>query len=191
MGGVLLKGKLETVVMAVAKKLNMPREIFDDLDSLGYHDSLTGKLPFSEFIKNLVLERKLEITPKNLLILWKEVYLEVMHINTDLLDKAKELKEKYKVALISNLNDYHGSINYERNLFDLFEPKLLSYEVGLAKPDPLIFELVLEKLGEKGEDCIFIDDREKYFPSAKSLGINCIQYINNEQVFDELEKILN
>ena len=46
-----------------------------------------------------------------------------------------------------------------------------SYDLGLLKPDPLIYQVVLQKLGAKPQEVIFIDDKLKNVEAAKSLGI--------------------
>lgn len=46
-----------------------------------------------------------------------------------------------------------------------------SYDLGLLKPDPLIYKVVLQKLGAKPQEVIFIDDKQKNVEAAKSLGI--------------------
>ncbi len=46
-----------------------------------------------------------------------------------------------------------------------------SYDLGLLKPDPLIYQVVLQKLGAKPQEVIFIDDKKKNVEAAKSHGI--------------------
>jgi len=189
MGGVLLESKLEDIVAKVAEKLNLSENFFGDTKNASYKDSLTGKIKFKEFAQSIILERDIKLSVEEFLKLWKDSYLEVMSVNEELRDYAKKLSEKYKIALVSNLNDFHGSINYERNLFDIFNPCLLSYEVGISKPDKRIFELVLNKLEVFANDCIFVDDREGHLVPAKELGINTILFENNQQVFEKLRKL--
>ncbi len=52
----------------------------------------------------------------------------------------------------------------------------VSYDLGLLKPDVEIFKLVLQKLGAKPEEVIFVDDKLKNVEAAQSLGICAIVF---------------
>jgi FMN phosphatase YigB (HAD superfamily) len=47
-----------------------------------------------------------------------------------------------------------------------FDPVLLSYEIGLCKPDPAVFALLLQRLGLPGSLVLFVDDREENLDAA-------------------------
>lgn len=73
--------------------------------------------------------------------------------------------------------------------FDLFDTIVLSGEVKLAKPDPRIFELLLEQTHSRAEECLFIDDAEKNIKVAQTLGWQTIHYRSPEQLADELVRL--
>ncbi|MCC7165791.1 MAG: HAD family phosphatase [Anaerolineae bacterium] len=73
--------------------------------------------------------------------------------------------------------------------FDLFDTIVLSGQVKLAKPDPRIFELLLEQTGCRAEECLFIDDAEKNIKAAQALGFQIIHFDSPEQLADELERL--
>ena len=54
---------------------------------------------------------------------------------------------------------------------DLFELIVDSAFVGMRKPEPGIYELTLERLGLRGEECVFIDDLEINCDAAREHGI--------------------
>lgn len=66
-----------------------------------------------------------------------------------------------------------------------------SYDLGLLKPDPLIYKVVLQKLGAKPQEVIFIDDKKKNIEAAKSLGILGIVFNRNTLKEDILKLISN
>jgi len=119
--------------------------------------------------------------------IWKSSYLEVMPVNLKLVEIVKSLKTKYAVGMISNLPDLHAEINVERNLFAPYDPCLLSCKIGFAKPDKEIFELMLQKLALKANECLFVDDRAEHLEAAKKLGFETIHFKNNKQLAEELE----
>ena len=55
-------------------------------------------------------------------------------------------------------------------VFRIVEKGLVSYQVGLVKPDPAIYRLALERFGLTAEECIFTDDRPANTAAAAQLG---------------------
>ena len=75
------------------------------------------------------------------------------------------------------------------HFFDLLDDYLLSGEVRLVKPDPAIFEHMLDKIGRKPEECIFIDDNPANVQASRALGIVTIHYQSPEQLEQELHHL--
>ena len=88
----------------------------------------------------------------------------------------------HRVYLLSNTNDMHW--RYTRDVLlpmdglttdDFFERVFLSYEMGLAKPDPEIFLQMMEAGNMEAADTLFIDDNRDNVEMARSLGIHAYQ----------------
>jgi 2-haloacid dehalogenase len=73
--------------------------------------------------------------------------------------------------------------------FDWFEEIVLSGEVKLAKPDPRIFALTLERLGRRAGECLLIDDSAANIAAARGLGFQTVQFRSPEQLGAELERM--
>jgi 2-haloacid dehalogenase len=103
----------------------------------------------------------------------------------------KQLKQKRRSIFgLSNWSAETFPIARRRyDFFDLFDDILISGEVGLVKPDPAIFNLLLERIGRKAEECIFIDDSPPNIQAAGRLGFNAIHYHSPDQLERELEKL--
>ncbi len=69
-----------------------------------------------------------------------------------------------------------------------FRTILVSGDERLAKPDPAIFELMLERIGRPAEHCLFIDDSAKNIDAATGLGFDVVHFRNPSQLQSELEK---
>lgn len=188
-GGVLLRGKFEDVASRAAKNLGFEKKRFAWFKAASYDGCLTGKESFEIFLKRVSSERKLGVSFKKLLLAWKKSYLEVMGINQEVMSLVKRLKKKYVVGLVSNLTDLHGRINIKRGLYSSFRPCLLSYRVGVKKPDKKIFEILLGKLKIAPSECIFIDDRKKHLVAPKKLGFVCVHFKNSRQLEREFKKL--
>lgn len=74
------------------------------------------------------------------------------------------------------------------DFFDLFDDMVVSGYVGLVKPDPKIFELLLKKIGAPAQDCLFIDDSFPNIQQASRLGFAVIHFISSGQLRDELTR---
>ncbi|MDR3298051.1 MAG: HAD family phosphatase [Candidatus Nomurabacteria bacterium] len=96
--------------------------------------------------------------------------------NTALLAEIKELRKHYKIGLLSNVGIGFWKRFTKEETTEYFDDVVLSYQVGLVKPDPRIFELAAERLGVEVSECVFIDDDEKNVKSAKDCGMQGITY---------------
>ena len=72
--------------------------------------------------------------------------------------------------------------------FDLFDDIILSGEVKLNKPDPAIFNLLLNKIGYSAPECILIDDSQPNADAAKALGFHTVLFKSPQQLGQELKK---
>lgn len=111
--------------------------------------------------------------------------------NDQLLDFIKKLKgAHYKLGILSNVGeDWLGKfLTAEEH--DLFDYILLSYKVGLTKPDPLIYMMAAEKLDVPTQECVFIDDRQVCVDGAISVGMKGVRYEDFESFKERLTPIL-
>ena len=97
----------------------------------------------------------------------------------------------YRVAILSNVGPRHSVFLRNSGYYDGFAPVLLSCELGVNKPDPKIYQILLSHLQVAPEDCIFIDDKQENIDAAALLGIDGIVFSSVEQVKTELERRLN
>ncbi|MFJ9440827.1 HAD-IA family hydrolase [Kitasatospora sp. NPDC101235] len=76
------------------------------------------------------------------------------------------------VALLSNSFGLDPYDPYEAlGVWELFDVTVISEREGIAKPDPAIYQLMLDRLGLPGEACLFVDDHPRNLPPAEALGI--------------------
>ncbi|MEM1120378.1 MAG: hypothetical protein AAGJ18_07995, partial [Bacteroidota bacterium] len=67
--------------------------------------------------------------------------------------------------------------------------QIYSYEYGMYKSNPKFFERLLSENQElELKDLLLIDDSQSKLDSAFEHGISGIQFVNNEQVFKEINK---
>ncbi|MFT5885971.1 MAG: HAD superfamily hydrolase (TIGR01509 family) [Arcticibacterium sp.] len=93
-----------------------------------------------------------------------------------------ELQSSYPVYLLSNTNNIHITrcnriFREEFGIPDvktLFKRAFYSYEMGLWKPDPKIYQEVLDEIEQKAEDVLFIDDNASNIASAAKMGFQTV-----------------
>ena len=127
------------------------------------------------------------VDPKNIPEnLWVKNYEETTNVNENVVGLIKSLRTKYKTILISNTIKPHVEINKKRKVFEDFDDVLNSNEVHLSKDTTAIFKLALKRNNLIAEECIFIDDIQKFVDIAISIGIQGILFKNINQLKKEL-----
>jgi putative hydrolase of the HAD superfamily len=77
-----------------------------------------------------------------------------------------------------------------QNLFSLFNQVYYSFEMGLVKPDPIIYHRVLTEQGFSPSQVLFFDDNLANINSAKSIGIDSY-LIDPNRTFIQIQEILD
>lgn len=111
-------------------------------------------------------------------------------------DYSKEwlhtLRERgYQIYILSN----YGATPflYAREHFSYFGEAhgiVVSSDVKMIKPEPGIYQYLLDTYGLKPEETVFLDDRQDNIDMARSFGIHGIVFRNFEQGNAELEELL-
>lgn len=108
--------------------------------------------------------------------------------NTELIDYARRLRGQRRTGIISN--SFAGARWRERNLYhfeDLADAIVYSHEVGVAKPDPLIFRLACDALEVAPAEMVFVDDIQGHVDAARALGIQAVLFTGNAAVIGDIE----
>lgn len=88
-----------------------------------------------------------------------------------------ELSQRHELILLSNTNAIHYAhlLPQCADLFLPFRRQFLSFEMGLRKPDPSIYRVVLETMNWEGKDCLFFDDSLENVKAAQAFGLPAVQ----------------
>lgn len=109
-----------------------------------------------------------------------EVENRLLAQGVDLKRGARELleylkKNHYKMAIASSsTKDRALNILKQHNIMEYFDDFVFDHEVEKGKPNPDIFLKACEKLGEKAEDCLVLEDSEAGIQAAYSANIPVI-----------------
>lgn len=120
--------------------------------------------------------------------IWLSMLVGEVAGTAEIVNKLHE--KKYVLSLLSNTDPWHFEFCEQTiPLLQKFDRKFLSYDLKMKKPDAEIFLTVVNILGTKPEQCLFIDDSEKNVASAKSLNFQAIIFQNAEQLRCELKEL--
>jgi glucose-1-phosphatase len=152
----------------------------------------TGGLSTAEFVQILHSAAHGSVAESQVVEAWNSCFLEMPRHRFDLL---AHLRERYKVFLLSNINelhehwiaDYmaraHGLADYESRCFD---GVYFSHLIRLRKPDAAIYEYVLADAELDPAECIFFDDLEINVAAARAVGIRAVQHPAGGEIADTL-----
>ncbi len=97
--------------------------------------------------------------------------------------RAKSLK----TGLLSNTGgDVITRYMVQGHVSSLFDALVLSYEVGLIKPNPEIYLMMAKRLGLQPADCLMIDDNQDNVDGALAAGMKAIKYTDFESMLQAI-----
>jgi putative hydrolase of the HAD superfamily len=125
---------------------------------------------------------------------FKEIYFDALQPNEPMIDLMRELGARgYRMALLTNnVREWEPYWRSMLPVDDIFEVVVDSGFVGMRKPEPEIYELTLDRLGDGigAANCLFVDDVEVNIQAARALGMAAVQFRESEQAIGEIESAL-
>ncbi|QSW87765.1 HAD family phosphatase [Flavobacterium endoglycinae] len=152
----------------------------------------TGDVSYDDFIAGFQKELP-NASIEEILEAWNAVLADFPSYRLDFL---KELSKKYRLFLLSNTDSIHIStfekrsgISFYTDFYNCFEKVYFSFNIGLRKPDPKIYQFLLNKHNLVPENTLFVDDKTENTDSAARLGINVWNLqVGKEDVIDLYKK---
>ncbi|CAN5120223.1 HAD family phosphatase [soil metagenome] len=148
-----------------------------------------GKIDEEEFWRSFIKDTDAHGTlpPESLL---QRSFKKNFKINNDVLKIAHQLKTcGLSLGIISNMIEQHAEIIRATGLFNGFDDVILSNEVHLRKPKADIYKLAITNLGFSPDEIFFVDDLPENIKGAEKVGLYGIQFLNVEQLKDDIRKL--
>lgn len=156
-----------------------------------YFDSLWNEYDQGLYSVEEMIEKgvkqfpELELSIKKLMYHWTEFVIPLK----DNVAYIKDLKRfGYKVYILSNIPEDDTKYLRSCGVFDNIDGGVFSYEYKKIKPDPEIFNILLEKYNLKASECLFLDDRKDNVESASNLGFETIEVKDLSKVIDLIKE---
>lgn len=140
-----------------------------------------GELSDELFINAILKLSKREVQAGDVIDAWNAM---LKGIPVRRMEWLAEMKKHHRMAVLSNTNDlhiswvrsylkkYHPDCDFEKVFF---EKIFYSHQIGCRKPEPECFQKVLNELGWRPQDTVFIDDLEVNVKAADELGMTGMQ----------------
>lgn len=104
------------------------------------------------------------------------------------LEAEYTLPQKYAKAARNGFWQPHFPVG--KPLSSFFDSCYRSFEIRMMKPDPRVFNLILEREKIPAEETLLVDDGPRNCAAAKKLGINTMQPVNGKDWTKDLIKLL-
>ena len=190
LGGVLLRTENPQPRLDLAKRYGLSR---NDLEKLVFASDTSLQAEVGTVSPQAVwnhVQKTLRIAEDEISV-FQDAFWAGDRLDEDLLRFVNSLRGSYRTVLLSNAwSDMRKNIAQRFGKLDAFEMQIFSAEVGVRKPAPEIFQLVLDLLGADPEEAVFVDDFIENIQAARKLGLRTIQYKNPHQTRQDLVSLL-
>ena len=149
-------------------------------------DHCLGKLSKERFFATVSKDLGFDGPCEEFALIWSDIFTPI----EPMVALAESLKGRVRRLILSNTDPFH--IDYELKRFPFlndFDGHVFSFEVGLLKPDPAIYQHTLTKYGLTASRTVFLDDVAAYVEGARRVGIQTIHFQNPDQARIELAKL--
>jgi putative hydrolase of the HAD superfamily len=199
-GGVLTTPLMDSFA-AFERSSGIPlEELYGSIVKLGarvganpLYELETGRMTEREFLAGLGAELTAQLGRPIELTGFGAAYFAGLHPNEPMIDLMRELRaDGYRMALCTNnVREWEPIWRAMLPVPEIFELVVDSAFVGVRKPDPEIYEITLERLGTPASDCLFIDDVDVNCSAAQAVGMQSIQFVENEQAIAAIRSALS
>ncbi|MDT3667268.1 glucose-1-phosphatase [Cronobacter dublinensis] len=147
-----------------------------------FHQHERGELSDEDFAKALCEKMALPLSFEQFSAGWQAVFV---GLRPEVITLMQQLREQgHRVVVLSNTNRLHTTYWPEEypQVQAAADAIYLSQEMGMRKPEPEIYQKVLEQEGFSARDAVFFDDNEANIDGARKVGITSILVTDRKTV---------
>lgn len=190
LGGVIVRTEYQTPRQQLAERLGME---YDDLNRIVF-DSETG---IQAAIGAITPQQHWESVIKRLkrpveeMTTIRDEFFAGDVVDRQILEFLRSLRGKYQTGLISNAWGDLRDFLIREKMDDAFDHIIISAEVGVAKPEPKIFQIALEKAGVQPNEAVFVDDFYVNIEGCEKVGMKGIHFQDTSSALQQLKLLLS
>ena len=188
LGGVIVNWHNSWLIQNVSDEFQLQKEKLSKAFYKNLPKIATGKINEKElwYIIGKELESKKLMNLNESLL--DKIFQKYCSLNNSIINFSKELSEKgISVGILSNTEPASYSAIQKLTSLDHFEYKFLSYNIGHLKPNPEIYRHVIDNVQFPKQELFFIDDLKSNVESARSEGIDSVQYTSYNELLKECQ----
>jgi putative hydrolase of the HAD superfamily len=116
-------------------------------------------------------------------------------LRPEMIEALRVVKSRFKTGCITNnlpanaIGSASGRSLYVAEVMTLFDHVIESAKIGLRKPDPRIYRMMIDALDVDPKHCIYLDDLGVNLKPAREMGMATIKVVNGPQAIAELEAV--
>jgi len=154
-----------------------------------------GRISEADFLAAMRRELASELGHEPELHRFSEIYFDALGVNEPMIGVMRDARNRgHRMALLTNnVREWEPLWRAMVPVDEIFEIIVDSAFVGIRKPEPEIYELTVERLGDGigPSDCLFVDDVEVNIDAARQLGMQTVHFQSNEQAIPEIQAALD
>ncbi|AJM93256.1 MULTISPECIES: HAD family phosphatase [Nitrosopumilus] len=187
-GGVLVDWHMSWITSEVSTRFDIKEDLIISAFDKHLPELDSGKINESNFWRKIAIETKSDSLKNTKESLWDTYFRKNAVPKTEVKKFSVDLKQNgFTIGIISNIEKVTHNIVNDWNIISHFEYQFMSYQIGLSKPDPRIYEHVIQRLPYSVDEILFIDDKPSNVESAENCGMSSIHFRN----LDDLQSALN
>jgi FMN phosphatase YigB (HAD superfamily) len=118
-----------------------------------------------------------------------QAWCSIFYPSPDMEALVRDLHGRIPLGLLSDTDLSHWTwIRRHYPIVEIFEKPVLSFHVGVCKPDPAMYRAAAQSVGTPPERCFYTDDLPGNIEGARSAGMSAVLFQNADQIRQELKK---
>jgi len=186
-GGVISKKQNKELVNKMCKILNIPAQQFFSFYTKERKDYDSALIDAKTYWTKTIQLMDGQIELKDIDKLIEFDIKSWLDINEETIEYIKSIKDKIKLALLSNMT--FDTLEEIKNLhwIHYFDTKILSCEEKVSKPDDIIYNICIKKVKVEPQYILFIDDSKVNLNAAQKMGMNILKFTDCESMKNTIE----
>jgi putative hydrolase of the HAD superfamily len=163
-----------------------PEEVFAQVFASSLEPAYdTGHITSEEFYHQVTEHFGVTLSYPQFCTWWNDIF-DPMEGMAELVSRVAA---QYPLYLVSNTNALHFAYIKESYAFlDHFQSFILSFEVGSRKPEPDIYQALIQRMGLPPSQGLFVDDKSPFVTAAQSQGLMAWQFTSPVEFIRDLQR---
>lgn len=157
----------------------------DDLNTM-LHPFYVGKRSWLETVETMNQALGLSLKGDE----WRQIWCSIITGEVPGMRQALgELKDEFTFVALSNTDEVHWNhVLAAYPIFQLLNGWAVSFEEGMMKPDPALYQRVVDRYGNGRPPFFYTDDSPRFVEAARSLGWDAEVFIDADHFKEEIAR---